>query len=101
MANLKESAIETQPCRYGVLSFFKNDTIISRSLKEYGEWAQAEIEVLLDFMGSGDIVLDIGAFIGTHTLAFAARVSDRGNVYAFEPQPVFFEVLKKNIGQNV
>src|SRR5262249_40407437 len=66
-----------------------------------GEWAQAEIEFLLDFMGSGDVVLDVGAFIGTHTLAFADRVSPRGNIYAFEPQPVFFEVLKKNIGQNV
>ena len=101
MAILRESDIETRACRYGLISFFKNDTIISRSLREYGEWAQAEIEFLLDFIRSGDTVLDVGAFIGTHTIAFAERVSIGGNVYAFEPQPMFFEVLKKNVGQNV
>src|SRR5713226_5291119 len=92
--------IETGPCRYGIMSFFKNDTIVSRSLKEYGEWAQAEIEFLVGLVGSRDTVLDIGAFIGTHTLAFAKQVSGGGKVYAFEPQSVFFEVLKKNVEQN-
>ncbi len=100
MATLKEEVIETKACRYGTMSFFKNDTTISRSLKEYGEWAQAEIEFLRYLIGSGDTVLDIGAFIGTHTLAFAQKVSDGGKVYAFEPQPICFEVLKKNVEQN-
>ena len=100
MGILKEIDIETRPCRYGLTSFFRNDTIVSRSLKEYGEWAQAEIDFLLALVGSRDTVLDIGAFIGTHTLAFAKRVHGGGEVYAFEPQPVFFEVLKKNVDQN-
>ena len=93
-------AIETRPCRYGVMSFFKNDTIISRSLREYGEWAEAEVEFLCQLVGPGDTVLDVGAFIGTHTLAFAHRVGEGGKIYAFEPQLPFFEVLKKNIEQN-
>ena len=100
MVTFGENVIETKSCRYGLMSFFKNDTIISRSLKEYGEWAQAEIEFLLALVSSRDTVLDIGAFIGTHTLAFAKRVSGGGEVYAFEPQPFFFEVLKKNVSQN-
>jgi len=84
-----------------MMSFFKNDTIVSRSLLEYGEWAQTEVDILLGLIGPGDTVLDIGAFIGTHTLAFAKRVGDGGEVYAVEPHPLFFEVLKRNIGQNV
>jgi O-antigen biosynthesis protein len=100
MEILREEDVETSACRYGLMSFFKNDTIVSRSLREYGEWAQAEIEFLLALVGSRDIVLDIGAFIGTHTLAFARRLNGGGEVYAFEPQPVFFEVLKKNVVQN-
>jgi hypothetical protein len=68
MVILEENDIETRPCRYGLISFFKNDTVISRSLRDYGEWAQAEIEFLLALIGSRDTVLDIGAFIGTHTL---------------------------------
>ncbi len=101
MVTLRESDIKTRPCRYGLMSFFKNDTIISRSLADYGEWAQAEVEFLLSLIGPGDTVLDVGAFIGTHTLAFAERVGGGGEVYAFEPQPLLFEVLKRNIGQNL
>src|SRR5919109_4354498 len=100
MEILSEEDVETRACRYGLMSFFKNDTIVSRSLREYGEWAQAEIEFLLALVGSRDTVLDIGAFIGTHTLAFARRLNGGGEVYAFEPQRVFFEVLKKNVIQN-
>lgn len=100
MAILKEDLLQTEPCRYGLMSFFRNDNTISRSLREYGEWAQAEIDLLGCLIDPGDTVLDIGAFVGTHTLAFARRVGDPGTVYAFEPQPVFFEILKKNISQN-
>lgn len=32
MANRREDALETKPCRYGIMSFFKNDTTVSRSL---------------------------------------------------------------------
>ncbi len=95
-----EDAIETRPCRYGRMSFFKEDTTISRGLRDYGEWAQAEIEYLGRFMGPGDTVLDVGAFIGTHTLAFARELTAGGRIYAFEPQPTFCEVLRKNVEQN-
>ena len=68
---------------------------------KYGEWAQAEVDFLLGLITPGDTVLDVGAYIGTHTLAFAKQVGVGGEVYAFEPQPLSFEVLKRNIGQNV
>jgi FkbM family methyltransferase len=100
MANLNEELIQTALCRYGMMSFFKNDDIISRSLVEYGEWAQREIAFLESLMITGDTVLDVGAFIGTHTLAFARKVGSSGRVYAFEPQPAYFEALKKNVDQN-
>jgi FkbM family methyltransferase len=100
MVDLNEKIVQTKPCRYGTMSFFSNDTIASRSLSEYGEWAQAEIDFLLSLIGARDTVLDVGAFIGTHTLAFARKASAGGKVYAFEPQPAFFEVLKKNVAEN-
>jgi FkbM family methyltransferase len=82
------------------MSFFKNDTIISRSLQEYGEWAEAEVEFLGSLISPDDTVLDIGAFIGTHTLAFAQKVGGSGRVYAFEPQHTVFAVLKRNVEEN-
>ena len=49
---------------------------------------------------SGDVVLDIGAHIGYYTLQFANLVGPTGKVYAFEPEPKNFELLKKNVQIN-
>lgn len=48
----------------------------------------------------GDIVLDIGANIGYYTLIFAKLVGKNGQVFAFEPDPTNFALLKKNIAIN-
>ena len=92
--------LETKPCRYGVITYFKSDQVIGRSLREYGEWAQYEIDFLLNFIREGDTVVDVGSFIGTHTLAFAKYVGKSGFVYAFEPNPLAYKVLEMNIQQN-
>jgi FkbM family methyltransferase len=48
----------------------------------------------------GDTVLDIGANIGYYTLIFARLSGDSGCVFAFEPEPENFQLLKKNIECN-
>lgn len=48
----------------------------------------------------GNVVVDIGAHIGYYTLLFARLVGDRGKVYAFEPEPSNFNLLKQNIEIN-
>jgi FkbM family methyltransferase len=87
--------------RYGTLTIFANDTGAgTQSLLTYGEWAQNEISFLERFVMSGCTVLDVGAYIGTHTLAFARFVGPTGRVIAIEAQPSTFEVLKNNIEAN-
>ena len=48
----------------------------------------------------GDIVVDVGAHIGYFTVILADIVGDRGKVFAFEPNPKTFSILKKNIETN-
>ncbi|MDP3698702.1 MAG: FkbM family methyltransferase [Nanoarchaeota archaeon] len=48
----------------------------------------------------GEVVVDIGANIGYHTLLLAKLVGDKGKVYAFEPHPENFALLKKNVEVN-
>lgn len=48
----------------------------------------------------GDIVLDLGANIGYFTCLFAQLVGKTGKVFAFEPDPKNFDILKKNIEIN-
>jgi len=48
----------------------------------------------------GDVVLDLGACLGDPTLGFAAAVGRSGRVFAFEPMPVFQEVMRSNVERN-
>ncbi len=49
---------------------------------------------------AGDVVLDIGANIGAHTLPLAQLVGATGKVYSFEPTTYAFEKQKINIKLN-
>lgn len=48
----------------------------------------------------GDIVLDIGANIGGHTLPFAQCVAPNGRVFAFEPTEFAYRKLVDNVSLN-
>lgn len=84
--------------RYGVFFIPDEDDLIANSIREYGEWAQQEINILGAFIGPGDNVVDAGAYIGTHARAFSALVGGVGQVYAFEPDPTTFTILQQNAG---
>jgi FkbM family methyltransferase len=86
----------TKATRLGNLEFLANDTCIGKSLSTYGEWAENEIEFLRGVVKEGDIVLDVGANIGTHTCSFLNMVGRTGKVYAFEAQRFLYEILEKN-----
>ncbi len=86
--------------RYGKMAYLENDTGIGRNIGFYGEWVQLEIDFLLSLIKPGNTVLDIGANIGSHTLAFSKAVGITGHVCAFEPQDKVFELLQQNIRLN-
>jgi FkbM family methyltransferase len=94
-----DAYVEVAEVRLGKLAFPRTDRILGRCLREYGEWAQAEVDLLCDLLSPDGVALDIGAYIGTHTLAFARRLSG-GRVHAFEPQPTFFSLLEHNVSAN-
>ncbi len=90
----------TKLCRHGTFLFNRNDTFVGRSLELYGEWCEAEIELLAQVVRRGDFVLDVGANIGTHAVPLARMVSDRGRIFAFEPQRLVFQNLCANLALN-
>ena len=59
-----------------------------------------QTEIVKKVVNPGDIVIDIGAHVGYYTLLLAQIVGDKGRVYAFEPDPENFQLLKKNIEIN-
>src|SRR5258706_4983356 len=48
----------------------------------------------------GAVVVDVGAQFGYFSLLAASKCGPSGIVYAYEPVPVNFDVLKKNIQLN-
>lgn len=87
--------------RHGRMIVFANDTRpLTSSLLRYGEWAEREINFMSSLIGQGATVLDVGAHIGTYTLAFSRLVGPNGRVVAFERQPTVFRVLQKNVSFN-
>lgn len=59
-----------------------------------------ELVIIKQEVKAGDTVLDVGAHIGYFTLTLAKLVGNHGRVFAFEPSPENFLILKKNIQAN-
>lgn len=53
--------------------------------------------IINKYVKHGGSVLEVGANIGFFTIYFAKHVGPTGNVYAFEPIPSTYDVLKKKI----
>lgn len=58
------------------------------------------IRLLLKNIRQGDVVYDVGAFLGLHTIFFAKSVGENGKVIAFEPSFCSYQALKNNIELN-
>lgn len=98
---LKENPVlRGKGCKHGLFIYNPNDTFIGRSLEAYGEWSEFEIDMLKNFIKDGDTVIDVGANIGTHTVAFSRIVGKHGKVFSFEAQPRLEAILAANIKLN-
>lgn len=86
-------------CKYGKMLFIDKDIWVGKSLNVYGEWAEGELELMKTLIKPGDTVLDVGANVGTHTLALSQFVGN-GKVYAFEPIRLLYYMLCGNVAIN-
>ena len=76
------------------------DTVVCRMIAAYGNWEPSETAWFLRTVKPGDIIVDAGANVGYYTVIGSRLVGDRGKVYAFEPDPSNFELLRKNVELN-
>ena len=95
-----EKHIGEVKAKHGVFSFCHFDKYIGLSLREYGEFSEIELSLMSKFIMKDDVVFDIGSNIGAFTVPFAKKVGELGQVYAFEPQKVIYELLQDNVNKN-
>ena len=86
--------------RYGRFLANPRDVYIGRSMIEYGEFSQGEVELLLQLVPTHGIVIEAGANMGCMTIPMAQKVGAGGFVYAFEPQTLVFQQLCTNLVLN-
>lgn len=57
-------------------------------------------DLLADLVKPGDVVYDIGGHAGYMALLFSAMVGPTGRVFTFEPSPVNYARLERNVNDN-
>ena len=89
-------------CKYSIINrgsfkmrFFPSE--LSRELWMDSSWAIETPNFCKKYLKSGDIVLDVGANIGTVTLQASICVESLGRIYSIEPHPQIFKFLNENI----
>lgn len=80
------------------IALIKEDQCICRFVREENrlDHDQNLLPQVLKHINKGDIVIDCGAFIGDHTVAYAKHIGPTGTVLAFEPGAEAYECLKHN-----
>ncbi|WP_137222101.1 FkbM family methyltransferase [Shewanella sp. MEBiC00475] len=86
--------------RYGSIDFLKDGDLISKFLKEYGEWAYLECEFVSTIITAGASIFDLGAFIGTFSLGLNTFSKDN-RYLAVELNPECWTVLDRNLSSNL
>lgn len=87
-------------CKHGTFILNDFDNYVSEHMRVYGEWEEKELELFLQVVSPGDVVIDAGANIGAFTVPLAKRVGPNGRVHSFEPQKVIYQRLVTNIVLN-
>jgi len=87
-------------CRHGAFLYNENDSHVGRSLHEYGEFAEGEVELFRRLIDAGHVIVDVGAGTGVHSVIMARLAGPNGAVLAFEPQRLLFQTLCANIAIN-
>ncbi|GAA4257851.1 FkbM family methyltransferase [Azospirillum formosense] len=89
-----------RPCRHGLMRFFPQDAYVGFSLGHYGEYSDEEHRLAAMLAAAGDVVVEAGSNIGSHTVPLARLVGPTGLVHAFEPQRAVHDLLAHNLAAN-
>lgn len=80
--------------KVGDMAIYKNDTIVSLAILLFGEYCDAEVEIMASHLDENSTYLDIGTNIGYHAMGIYQRAKCK--VIGFEPHPNHFSVATYN-----
>lgn len=83
----------------GLVCFINTKDLIGWKIFFTGEYERDTNRVLEQYVKDGDVVIEAGANMGSETLLLS-RLTGKGKVYGFEPNPYTFDRLKTNVSIN-
>lgn len=95
-----EQKLNILESRYGDIVTHGEEDLITKSLEYYGEWANNEIEIHKKLIKNGDVVLDVGTYLGTHLSAYSQFVGTEGQVFGFEPNRESYDLVSQMVKLN-
>jgi FkbM family methyltransferase len=87
-------SLELTDSRVGEFLVYKNDQVISKAIKLFGEYCHAEVEIMKRYLDKNSRYVDIGTNIGYHLVGVYKEVGC--SVLGFEPNPKHFAVASYN-----
>jgi FkbM family methyltransferase len=90
----------TKAKRAGICWYLDLNEGIDFAIYLTGKFEPETVATMTSLIKSGDVVLDVGANIGAHTLSMAHMVGEKGRVIAFEPTKYAFDKLVANAKLN-
>ncbi len=83
-----------------LLQYVLDEPLVGESISWYGEYLQAQLELMLQFVQSGAVVLEMGAGIGAHSIYLGRAVGASGHLLLCEARPVMQRILLQNLSFN-
>ncbi|MFD1052395.1 FkbM family methyltransferase, partial [Kibdelosporangium lantanae] len=87
-------------CDAGMLRLPSDDIAMLPLLSSNGVWEPAVADLIDSLIEPDGIFLDIGAYVGYHTLRILTRLGTSGAVIAVEPDPRAVNLLRHNVTAN-
>jgi len=75
-------------------------SVVAKAHMKGRRWEPKISAILSKHAKEGTVAIDMGAYIGTHTLALVDAVGPKGKVHTFEPQPWAYSGILKTLQKN-
>lgn len=85
---------------HGLLMSFPKDSVSLALVMASGLYEKLTTSIFRMLIKPKSTVVDLGASFGYYTLLAAQLVGDSGHIYAFEPEPIRYNFLLRNIRIN-
>ncbi len=98
--NSKVADLDIEAVRGLKMFLHPDDSVITARIMADRIWEPTETHWVVRMLREGDTFIDVGANVGYYTLIASRLVGPTGHVVAFEPDPVAFRIMKRNVQLN-